>query len=298
MRSRAFQYVSLSFAVLVACGDSGSSSNTGGSDTGASGPGGSGPTAGGGGSGAGTTDGGGPGSGAGGTGSGAGGTGAGGPCPSEVITGTLDMTECDLYLQDCPVATDTCDLFVLQDDSFATQCTTRNGLKSMGESCTMPDDCGQKLTCAAGVCTPFCCPEDPNSCGGGTCSVSINVTGPNGETDIVFQACAFSDSCEFFNPDSCGDEENCYFQDPGVAQCFAPADGPGNEVQDGQPCMFANDCLDSAICISIDNGPDACRFFCIGNSNDPPGLGGCPAGPLCNTNSFDSGFANVGICVP
>jgi hypothetical protein len=294
MRSRASLCVSLSFAILVACGDSGSS--TGGSNTGASGPGGGGgsPSSGGGGSGAGTTDGGGPGSGAGGTGA----AGAGGPCPSEVISGTLDMTECDLYLQDCPVATDTCDLFVLQDDSFATQCTTRNGLKSMGESCMEPDDCGQKLTCAGGVCTPFCCPEDPDSCGGGTCSVDINVTGPNGKTDIVFKACAFSDACEFFNPDSCGADENCYFQSPGVAQCFAPADGPGNEVQDGQPCTFANDCLDSAICISIDNGPDACRYFCIGNSTDPPGLGGCPDGQLCNTNSFDSGFANVGICIP
>jgi hypothetical protein len=31
---------------------------------------------------------------------------------------------------------------------------------------------------------------------------------------------------------------------------------------------------------------------------DPPGLGGCPGGQLCNTNSFDTGFANVGICVP
>jgi hypothetical protein len=30
----------------------------------------------------------------------------------------------------------------------------------------------------------------------------------------------------------------------------------------------------------------------------PPGLGGCPAGQLCDTNSLDTGFANVGFCHP
>ena len=147
--------------------------------------------------------------------------------------------------------------------------------------------------------TSFCCPDNPQSCGGfGTCNVTVDLIDQNQQpTGYTFRACSFSQSCDLFSPNTCPQNQNCYLTDPGVTECYQPSQTP--EVGDGQPCEYLNDCADSAICIGDQGGQNSvCRFLCQANSNQPPGLGGCPGGQLCDTNALDTGFAGVGFCHP
>jgi hypothetical protein len=299
----------LPLIALLACGDSGSTA-TGGSDTGGSGPGpgGGGSTTTGGGMGGGTggvEGGSGPGPG-GGPSAGGGGEG-GGTAPCSRPTNNVPKGNCDLYLQDCPVETDTCEIVDGPEAGYnpISNCITKNGLKGIGESCSQPEDCEAYLTCVGDYCTPFCCPDNEAQCVGGSCNLNVTLNGPNGMpvqvmengmlVDVVFKACTFPQACNLFDPESCPSDENCYLDDPGVTGCFPLAGDTA--IAEGQPCVALNDCADSSICID-DGGGDVCRYMCEGNSNMPPGLGGCPAGQLCDTNSLDTGFANVGFCHP
>ncbi len=295
-------HTSLAFALLVSlgCGDSSSSSSQGGDGSGnGSNNGGNGNGGDGGGNGGDNTgaNGGGPATGGGGTG------GISGQCPT--VTNNLPMGECDLYLQNCPSQDDTCDIGDADPSNQIfepiPQCFTQNGLKAIGETCNEPPDCQAGLTCVGNRCSSFCCPDDPNSCGGGTCNVDVSLQDMNGmDTGFEFKACAFSPTCELFNPDSCPTGENCYFNGPGVSTCYTPADGEGNELPEGAVCMALNDCADSTVCVG--DGPggmdDLCRFMCIINSGAAPGLGGCPVGQSCDTNALETGFPMVGFCHP
>lgn len=290
---------------LFACGDSGEGGSGNGTNTGANG--------GSGGAGAGQTDGGNGADGGAGAGTldtmdimsdGGGGSGGGGPqpCPSENTN--VPVGDCDLYLQNCPSSTDTCEIGDSdpENDVFdpITTCITKNGLKNIGESCNDTNDCAMHLTCVGNLCTPFCCPEDPNSCGGGTCNVNVNLVNDDGSmTGFHFQACDFGQSCDLFTPESCPTNENCYLANPGLSSCYTPTLPEGQELAEGAPCEAINDCKDSSSCVQeMENGPFVCRYFCLINSNNPPGLGGCPAGQLCDQNAFETGIANVGICHP
>jgi len=116
-------------------------------------------------------------------------------------------------------------------------------------------------------------------------------------TDSSFQACTFSQGCDLFTPDSCPPDQNCYLEEAGVTGCYEPNVVP--ELGDGDECDALNQCADSMICIQEMMGdPYHCRFLCMVNSTAAPGLGGCPATELCDANSFDSGFAGVGLCLP
>ncbi len=290
----------LGVTLLAACGDS---TGSGGTGAGAS------SSNGGNGAGAGSEGGAGAGTNLGGGGSTSstmttGGGGSGGGTPGMCSVETTNITgPCDLYLQDCPSADDTCEVTDANLDTpeieATTICITRNGLKDIGETCNTGDDCGKHLTCVGNKCTPFCCPDDPNGCAGGTCNVNVSMQNPDGsDSGFTFTGCAFSQACDLFTPSSCPPGENCYLGDPGMTACYSPTVPEGQEVGDGMPCDALNDCADSAICIQIGTDPFVCRFLCEINSSQPPGLGGCPGGQLCDTNSFDTGFAGVGLCHP
>lgn len=290
--------------VLAACGDStgeggsGAGTNTG-AGTSQGGDGGSGAAVTDGGSGAGISDGGMTTTSLNGGGptDGGGGEGAGGPmeCPSEVSN--VPEGPCDLYLQDCPSMDDTCEILDADPETSAwepiTGCITRTGLKGLGQSCNTSDECSKKLTCVGNVCTPFCCEDDANSCQGGDCNVNVNLIDENGDPTIYhFQACSFSEACDLFTPDSCPANQNCYLGDPGEASCYTVYMPPENP--DLGACDSLNECADSAVCVG---DPGTCRYLCMINSAQPPGLGGCPQGQACDTNSFNTGFAGVGLCV-
>lgn len=280
----------LLLALAVACGDSGSGgsggdgangttggNNTGGDATGAGNTGGTGTT-------------------------GGGGQGTGGTSVMCTEPGTNVPTgECDLILQDCPVATDTCAI-VGGANGPTTGCITLNGLKGMGESCASENDCKAHLTCVGSVCTPFCCAGGDALCMGGTCDLNVTLIGMNnmpeqcGAEDCTFRVCSFAATCNLFDPNACAADENCYFKSAGLATCATPAGGPGNEVPDGGMCAASNACGESTVCISEDMTNYFCHYLCQGGSSAAPGLGGCPNGQSCDLNSFDTGFANVGVC--
>lgn len=286
--------------IVAACGDD--------AQTGGSGGTGNGSNNGGEGTGNSTSDGGGgAGSGAGGAGAGStGGNGQGGGAggATECTDADINMPEgeCDLYLQDCPVATDTCEIGDADPSNQTfeptTICITKNGLKAIGESCNATEDCELQLTCVGQKCTPFCCGGDDAICQGGECNSIVNLLDQNDvPTGFSFKACSFAASCDLFTPTDCAAGENCYLTDPGVTACYNADEG--NEVPDGQPCAFLNDCEDSAICVGDENGMNAvCRYLCQVGSNEEPGLGGCPGGQLCDTNALDTGIAGVGFCHP
>lgn len=296
--------LSLIVTLGLACGDSESSSTgAGGSGAaGAEGPGGSDT------GGMGASGGGGAAPGGGGTGGvgpvgggGSGGTGGSAMCATSVTNIPIENQECDLFLQDCPVATDTCEVSQVSADPYVpgTACVTKNGLKGIGESCANQNDCEAKLTCVGNYCTPFCCDGDDAVCEGGACDLNVTLLGPNMEdSEFQFWACSFAQQCDLFDPGTCPPAENCYLtNDPGVTACYQPSDVP--EVAEGATCNFLNDCLDSSICIGP-NDMGVCRYLCDVNApgGTAPGLGGCPAGQLCDTNSLDTGFAGVGFCHP
>ncbi|NUP14409.1 MAG: hypothetical protein HOW73_50915 [Polyangiaceae bacterium] len=277
--------------LLSACGDSSSGgggsggSSDGGDGQGANADGGNGATTNDGGNGASTSD---------------GGNGSGGGLSECNDPGlNVPIGACDLYLQNCPVATDTCDVGDADPKNSAfeptTVCVTQNGLKAIGESCNSSPDCAAHLTCVGNTCTPFCCPGDATSCGSGDCSVEVQLLDQDEQpTGYTFMACSFAASCDLFTPDSCPPDENCYLQTGPITACYT-----GDDLADGAPCMYLNDCQDSAICIGGEEDA-VCRFLCQADAapGTEPGLGGCPDGQLCDTNSFDSGIAGVGFCHP
>ncbi|MBK6514567.1 MAG: hypothetical protein IPG04_10720 [Polyangiaceae bacterium] len=300
---RRFSHALSTLALLAAaCGDDAQTGGTGGSGNGSNNGGegtGNSMNTGGEGTGNGSSNGGGGSTSNGGSGQG-GGEGGAFECTDPDVN--VPESECDLYLQDCPVATDTCEIGDADPDNPAfeptTVCITKNGLKAIGESCNTTEDCQLQLTCVGQKCTPFCCEGDDAICGGGDCNITVQITDENQEpTGYTFKACSFASSCDLFTPTDCPSGENCYLTDPGVTSCYNADEG--NEIPDGQPCMFLNDCADSAICIGDENGMNSvCRYLCETGSNLGPGLGGCPGGQLCDTNALDTGIAGVGFCHP
>jgi hypothetical protein len=278
--------VSVFFTIgAVACGDSGGTT----SGSGASGPG----------SGGGTTS----------TATGMGGAGtttttttstSSGPlmCPSAVTN--IPVGECDLFLQDCPNTNQTC-AFVDAGAgggggaSTTTACVTANGLKTLGQDCANQGECAAGLFCIGdpGKCTAACCPDTDEPCMGGSCNQIINVggTAPN---ELTFMACSFAAMCTLFTPDSCVAGEDCHLDGPGFATCSQPSPTPKME---GEACMYVNDCGDSQICAGNMTDGYFCRYLCQIGSSAAAGLGGCPANQTCD-GGFDTGFTDVGLCVP
>lgn len=267
----------------VACGDSGSSTGTGGSGTGTGG--GATTTTGTGGSTTTTT-----------TTTTTTGTG-GGPLSCTSMVTNIPSGECDLFQQDCPNSNQTCTF--VQDGSgggggggTTTACQTANGLVTLGLPCASDGECAAGLFCIGdpGKCTPACCPDNDQPCGPGQCNLTVNV---NGGTDF-FMACTFSDMCTLFDPNSCVMGEDCHLGDPGAAFCSQPS---GANLMEGEACVYVNDCGDMQNCIGNMTDGFFCRYLCEIGSSAAPGLGGCPAGQTCD-GSFDTGFTDVGACLP
>ncbi len=274
--------ITVLLGVGAACGDSGSST----SGTGASGPG----------SGGASTS----------TATGMGGAGStttttntttstsSGPlmCPSAVTT--IPMGDCDVFLQDCPNTNQTC-AFVSDgaggSPGTSTGCITANGLKTIGLPCADDGECAAGLFCLD-KCSPACCPDTDEPCGPGQCNLTVTI---GGDPSLTFFACTFSDSCTLFDPNSCVAGEDCHLgADPGSAYCSPPSPTPKNE---GEACMYVNDCGESQNCLGNATDGSFCRYLCQAGSNAAPGLGGCPANQVCDLG-FDTGFTDVGACTP
>ncbi len=88
-----------------------------------------------------------------------------------------DITgECDLFLQDCQ------DGFwckvISTPNAVATCVEDGTGTVDKGGTCDSGSECLPGLICAAGHCTPFCCPSTDVPCGSGTCDEYVWYGGP------------------------------------------------------------------------------------------------------------------------
>lgn len=275
----------LCFVLVLACGDSGSGGSGGdgsgnGPSTGGNGSGGNGAA----------SAGGGPSTGGNGSGGGAGPT---EPCPSAVSD--VPQRICDLYLQDCPDG-GTCDIGDgdTSNDTFdpVAMCFEQDGLKGIGDSCGEPAECEAHLTCVGNRCSPFCCPRNPDSCGGGVCSIDVQLQDAEGnDTGYSFKGCSFAPTCDLFMPDSCdAPDESCYLAGEGQTGCAQTG-----KLAEEAACIYSNDCLEGLACIGPQN-EGVCYYLCQdGSEAEPPGMGGCPVGKSCNTN-LTSGFDGLGFC--
>jgi len=220
---------------------------------------------------------------------------------------------CDLVVQDC--ADDAkgrkqeCVVARAPTGELTTQCVPVQPSQQlpMGRGCCpgSANPCLPGLTCVGdpcvdggpvtGRCTPACCEGDDVSCGqsdpegiGGQCDLSLFV-----ESNEVHRVCSYRERCKPFGVEPCKQGQLCIVEDKvGTAGCIG-----SNNIQNRQPCQFANDCADGYICVGP-AGAGICRMFCLTpNSNPPfdasaatggPGRGGCPAGEACKGPGFQN----------
>ncbi len=223
-------------------------------------------------------------------------TGTGGtviPCNSPYT----DLSgECDLLQQSCPSG-QTCQP-VAQGNAWVTACTNiPGGMGEQGSECSLDSDCQAGLVCLLDRCAAFCCPDNSEPCvPNGYCDMEVSYG-----TSGFAMACSYDDLCELLNPDSCGPGMDCHIVDPdlGLAACHPPS---GQQVGEGAPCTYLNDCGDSQTCnvTPPDNG--VCRYLCsLSTWNvDPkpaPGVGGCPPAQLCVDLAMMN-LPDIGRCTP
>ncbi|HSN99604.1 MAG TPA: hypothetical protein VLS89_15020 [Candidatus Nanopelagicales bacterium] len=236
-----------------------------------------------------TTTGPGGGGGAGGAGGGGNTTSSGGgqgPIACSGSHSTVPEGQCDLLQQDCPPG-QTCEPSEF-NGNWSTRCRTSNGLKGAGVPCFGATECAAGLFCVdvSGVCSPICCPDNGDPCGGGQCIVE------SGYGPYFTMMCAFDPACDLFQPDACEGGRQCHVTDgvQGLATCVAPSSQPAGE---GEACSYLNDCGDMQHCEG-----NLCRYYCLLDAapGTAPGLGGCPGGQACAERDY--GIQGVGICQP
>lgn len=201
-------------------------------------------------------------------------------CPSQDYS-TVPGDECDLLAQDCPPGQGCIE--VPDGASFVAACRSTNGLKDERLPCEFSNECKPGLACVFGRCSPHCCPDNDEPCGGGDCNVVIEFG--------IFQSlfCSFTRQCQPFQPDACPEGEGCFINaEQNLSSCIPFSRmPPGGE---GEPCSALNACDDQMSCTGV------CRFNCIvGAAGLEPGEGGCPEGQGC---LVQPGVDIYGVCAP
>lgn len=217
-------------------------------------------------------------------------------CDPATVT-NLPQTDCDLLQQDCPGNT-TCAPVGDANMVTGTQCNVNGGLKKPGETCTQDTECEKGLLCLGspadpGFCSHVCCPMSNEPCGPGDCNLTVTFNQAGTQTAHF---CTFDPACTLFVASSCAGNTDCHPAKDGLSTCTAPS---GANVPNHGACMFTNDCGDMQACIALGSDPNAttCEYVCkLGNTTDPPGLGGCPAPQACDIGL--SGFEGmmIGVC--
>lgn len=171
------------------------------------------------------------------------------------------------------------------------------GPRGLGEPCSDDAACAGPLACIQGSCSTFCCPGSNEPCSadpGGYCTLNIN---PPNDATIFASVCRFYEICELLADDCVDPQHNCYMVDfdLGISACFPSP----NDLPEGAPCQFLNDCGESSICTL-----DGCRQLCdIANwVNLEVPTGGCPTGRTCTDVGGwgDPGgeWDGIGLCLP
>ena len=223
--------------------------------------------------------------------SGSGGTG-GGDC--SVTVTNIPTGDCDIFLQDCPVG-QTCQPNTFTSTPTSTVCAPSTGLKGPGEACMVNDECAPGLFCVD-ECTPACCQATNYLRAAAAPATS---TSRSAATSPV-RMCAYDKSCNLLTADACAPGTECHISDAtqGLATCSTPS---AQEVDEGGPCTYINDCHDMQACYDTGNGAGtSCHWYCFVDPTrgaPTPGLGGCPAGQRCVSSATGVfGIPGVGVC--
>lgn len=206
---------------------------------------------------------------------------------------------CDIVLQDCPSGTE-CTVA----STGKTKCTAAQASQSRqkGQSCCpgAANQCLPGLTCVGntcadggpetGRCTPACCKGDNAACGlsspegiAGACELGL----VDGDGNELYTVCTYRPRCKPFGVEPCPSGGACEVEDTtGTSTCIQP-----NGKTLGDPCQFANDCVDGLACIGAADAGQ-CRLLCLTpNSVSPfdagleeagPYKGGCSPGTTCS----------------
>lgn len=173
------------------------------------------------------------------------------------------------------------------------------GVKVLGDPCTDSSECSGVYECIGNTCSTWCCPDNNLPCTTASGLCDVQVTAPDDDTKWVM-GCSFQPACTLLG-NTCAMGTYCHPADlaAAVAVCETPS-GPMAPFAEGAPCMYRNDCGESAFC---DNNamPAVCRQICdVTNwmTLQVP-LGGCPAMRTCmSVNWGNNQWTNFGLCMP
>ncbi len=208
---------------------------------------------------------------------------------NEMVT-SANQDACELLNQDCEPGL-WCDANVVGAQLVTVCKPDHGGLLDKGMKCGQHSECKAGLLCVDKKCSPFCCPDNNEPCGGGICDIQLNFN----DTGWAMM-CSYATTCTLFEG-TCDEGSYCHVAD--AKQGLAVCDEPTKNVQDeGGACQFRNDCKESALCNN--NPPDMgiCRHLCdTTKTNQPAEKGGCLAERECVPVTAE-GFPNLGICTP
>ena len=227
------------------------------------------------------------------------GTGGSAPIVCDGSYTNVPKGECDLLNQDCGPGMTCWPAQV--SGAWTTKCQAAPGLKGAGSLCTANSECEAGLFCIGPQdmrqCIPACCRTTDEPCGGGQCNLEVSF-----DNSTFLYMCTYAQQCTLLTMDACPAGTECHVEDPqqGLASCSPPSD---QQVDEGGPCEFINDCKDMQNCTTEtpgDGGAPAgvCRYYCYVSAGGTgvPGLGGCPAGQSCL--AVDLGIPDIGLCRP
>ncbi len=211
------------------------------------------------------------------------------------------VSECDPFMQDCPDGEKCVPYGSTGGNWDANKCVPVTGDGAEGDTCTYggvveaTDDCDANTHCwdvmdvdgqAVGICTAFCSGSaDSPECGPGTsCLIandgSINLCIQN--CDPLLQDCSAGLACFWANGNF-----NCIFTT--------------QDIPEGEPCGFINDCIAGTGCLTADvlpncNGSACCSSFC--DLGDPVcQQEGTECSAFFEEGMAPPGYENVGVCI-
>lgn len=213
-----------------------------------------------------------------------------------------DVSECDIWSQDCPEG-EKCVPYSSDGGSFdANKCVPVLGDGQPGDACNYAgvidstDDCGVDSFCfyapftgGAGECLAFCggTPEDPVCDGDAPATCVVDFEG-------TVTLCV--PNCDPLGQD-CGDGDTCVFSDSLADFLCAPS----TENATGEPCEFTTSCANGSFCAPVNVTPDCggegcCADFCDLNEG-ACSQDGTVCVPFFEEGTAPEGHENLGACI-